>query len=91
MEYEADSNLKETEQVPLTYPGGLEAFMEQEVRPYAPDGWLVEKSITIGYELSFTKYFYEPVKLRSLSEIDADILATKQEMSGLLDEIVGAD
>lgn len=91
VEYEADSNLKETEQVPLTYPGGLEAFMEQEVRPYAPDGWLVEKSITIGYELSFTKYFYEPVKLRSLAEIDADILATKQEMSGLLDEIVGAE
>ena len=91
VEYEADSNLKETEQVPLTYPGGLEAFMEQEVRPYAPDGWLVEKSITIGYELSFTKYFYEPVKLRSLTEIDADILATKQEMSGLLDEIVGAE
>lgn len=91
VEYEADSDLKETEQVPLTYPGGLEAFMEQEVRPYAPDGWLVEKSITIGYELSFTKYFYEPVKLRSLSEIDADILATKQEMSGLLDEIVGAE
>ncbi len=89
VEYEADSNLKETEQVPLTYPGGLEAFMEQEVRPYAPDGWMVEKSITIGYELSFTKYFYEPVKLRSLAEIDADILATKQEMSGLLDEIVG--
>lgn len=89
VEYEADSDLKETEQVPLTYPGGLEAFMEQEVRPYAPDGWMVEKSITIGYELSFTKYFYEPVKLRSLAEIDADILATKQEMSGLLDEIVG--
>ena len=91
VEYEADSDLKETEQVPLTYPGGLEAFMEQEVKPYAPDGWMVEKSITIGYELSFTKYFYEPVKLRSLSEIDADILATKQEMSGLLDEIVGAE
>lgn len=89
VEYEADNDLKETEQVPLTYPGGLEAFMEQEVRPYAPDGWLVKKSITIGYELSFTKYFYEPVKLRSLSEIDADIMATKQEMSGLLDEIVG--
>ncbi len=89
VEYEVDSDLKETEQVPLTYPGGLEAFMEHEVRPYAPDGWLVEKSITIGYELSFTKYFYEPVKLRCLSEIDADILATKQEMSGLLDEIVG--
>ena len=49
----------------------------------------MKKSITIGYELSFTKYFYEPVKLRSLAEIDADILATKQEMSGLLDEIVG--
>ena len=45
--------------------------------------------IKIGYELSFTKYFYEPVKLRPLADIDKDILATKQEMAGLLDEIVG--
>lgn len=87
--YEADSNLKETEQIPLTYPGGIAAYYQKEVQPYAPDSWLVEKSIKIGYELSFTKYFYEPVQLRSLADIDRDILATKQEMAGLLDAIVG--
>lgn len=87
--YEADSNLKETEQIPLTYPGGIEAYYQKEVQPYAPDSWLMEKSIKIGYELSFTKYFYEPVQLRSLADIDRDILVTKQEMAGLLDAIVG--
>ncbi len=89
VEYEADSELKETEQIPLTYPGGIEAYYQKEIQPYAPDSWLVEKSLKIGYELSFTKYFYEPVQLRSLADIDRDILATKQEMAGLLDAIVG--
>ena len=73
----------------MTYLGGIEAFWENEIRPYTEDSWIVEKSIKIGYELSFTKYFYEPVKLRPLADIDKDILATKQEMAGLLDEIVG--
>lgn len=89
IEYEADSSRKETEQIPLTYLGGIEAFWENEIRPYTEDSWIVKKSIKIGYELSFTKYFYEPVKLRPLADIDKDILATKQEMAGLLDEIVG--
>lgn len=89
LEYEADSSRKETEQIPLTYPGGIMAFWENEIVPYTTDAWIVKKSIKIGYELSFTKYFYEPVKLRPLADIDKDILATKQEMAGLLDEIVG--
>ena len=89
LEYEADSSRKETEQIPLMYPGGIEAFWAKEILPYTADAWIMEKSIKIGYELSFTKYFYEPVELRPLADIDRDILATKQEMAGLLDEIVG--
>ena len=89
LEYEADSSRKETEQIPLMYQGGIEAFWAKEILPYTADAWIMEKSIKIGYELSFTKYFYEPVELRPLADIDRDILATKQEMAGLLDEIVG--
>jgi type I restriction enzyme M protein len=54
--------------VPFTYEGGIDAFMEKEVRPYAPDAWVDEKKTQIGYELSFTKYFYKPVELRPLAK-----------------------
>lgn len=43
----------------------------------------------VGYELSFTKYFYKPVQLRTLGEIAADIRAIEKETDGLLDEIIG--
>lgn len=69
---EPDSNLKDTEQVPLLYDGGITGFFENEVKPYVEDAWINEDSAVIGYELSFTKYFYKPVQLRDMSDIIAD-------------------
>lgn len=63
---EADSELRDTENIPFTYEGGIEAFIEREVHPYAPDAYVDEKKTQIGYEVSFTKYFYKPVELRNL-------------------------
>lgn len=88
VEYEPDSDLRDTEQVPLLEPGGVEAFIRREVLPYTPDAWLDESSTKIGYEISFTRHFYKPQPLRSLAEIRADIVALEQETEGLLAEIV---
>lgn len=84
-----DKDLRDTEQIPLNYEGGVKAFFEKEVLPFAPDAWIDESKTQIGYEISFTKYFYKPIKLRPLEEITADIKALKEETSGLLDEIIG--
>ena len=89
VEYEPDSDLRDTEQVPLLEEGGIEAFLRREVLPYAPDAWYVFESVKIGYEISFTRYFYKPQPLRTLEEIRADILALEKETEGLLDEIIG--
>ena len=75
VEYEPDSDLRDTEQVPLLEEGGIEAFLRREVLPYAPDAWYVFESVKIGYEISFTRCFYKPQPLRTLEEIRADILA----------------
>lgn len=77
------------EQVPFSYEGGIEAFIEHEVKPYAPLAFIKPGTEKIGYELSFTKYFYQPVQLRTLEEITADIRAIEAETDGLLDEIIG--
>ena len=88
VEYEPDSDLRDTEQITLTEQGGIEAFLRREVLPYAPDAWYVPSSIKIGYEISFTRYFYKPQPLRSLEEIRADILALERETEGLLAGII---
>ncbi|WP_440951491.1 type I restriction-modification system subunit M [Methanococcoides sp. FTZ1] len=89
VEYEPDTELRDTEQVPLLEDGGIEAFIHREVLPHVADAWIDESSIKTGYEISFTRYFYKPQPLRSLEEIKADILALEKETEGLLDEIIG--
>ena len=77
----------EVEQIPLNYPGGIEAFYEKEVKPYDDEAVFGEP--VVGYELSFTKYFYKPVELRPLDEITADIRELERSTDGLLKEILG--
>lgn len=89
LEYEPDSDLRDTEQIPLLEEGGIEAFIKREVLPYAPDAWYLPDSVKTGYEISFTRYFYKPQPLRTLEEIRADILALEKETEGLLGEIIG--
>ena len=89
VEYEPDTDLRETERVPLLEEGGIQAFLRREVLPYAPDAWYVPKSVKTGYEISFTRHFYKPQLLRPLEEIRADILALERETDGLLSEIMG--
>jgi type I restriction enzyme M protein len=89
VEYEADAELRGTEQVPLLEEGGIEAFIRREVLPYATDAWYDAESVKIGYEISFTRYFYKPKPLRTLDEIRADITALEEETEGLLNELMG--
>ena len=89
VEYEPDTDLRDTEQIPLQEEGGIEAFLRREVLPYAPDAWYRSDTVKVGYEISFTRYFYKPQPLRSLEEIRGDILALERETEGLMDEIIG--
>ncbi|SAL70962.1 type I restriction-modification methylase [Caballeronia cordobensis] len=88
VEYEPDSDLRDTEQVPLKETGGIDAFFEREVLPHAPDAWIDGEKTQIGYEISFARYFYQPVPLRSLEAIRADILKMERQTEGLLNKIV---
>lgn len=81
---EPDVDLRDTENIPFTYEGGIDRFIEKEVHPYAPDAYVDEKKTQIGYEISFTKYFYKPVELRDTSEILADLAALDKEADGML-------
>lgn len=88
VEGESDPNLRDSENIPFNYNGGIDAFIEKEVKPYAPDAYVDESKTKIGYEISFTKYFYKPVKLRDMKDILASLEELEKESDGVMDEIM---
>ena len=88
VEYEPDTMLRDTEEIPLQDEGGIEAFLHREVLPYTADAWYQAASVKIGYEISFTRHFYKSNPIRTLGEIRGDILALERDTEGLLDEII---
>lgn len=88
VEGESDPNLRDSENIPFNYDGGIDAFIEKEIKPYAPDAYVDESKTKIGYEISFTKYFYKPVQLRDMKDILASLEELEKESDGVMDEIV---
>lgn len=84
--YEADSELRDNENVPLLED--IDTYFEREVLPHVDDAWIDYSKTTIGYEISFTKYFYKYQPLRSLEEITKDLMELEQESDGLLKKIL---
>lgn len=84
--YEADSDLRDTENVPLDED--IQTYFEREVLQHIPDAWIDHSKTLKGYEISFTRYFYNYVPPRSIEEITAEILQLEKETDGILHEIV---
>lgn len=84
--YVADSELRDTENVPLDQD--IHEYFEREVLQHIPDAWIDESKTVKGYEISFTRYFYNYVPPRSIEEISAEIFALEKETEGILNEIV---
>ena len=83
-----DSDLRDFENVPLK--DDINAYFAREVLPHVPDAWMDRSKDKVGYEISFTKYFYEYTPLRATAEIAAELLALDEETENLLREIVKA-
>lgn len=74
----ADASLRDNENVPLTED--IEAYFRREVLPHVPDAWIDHSKTKVGYEINFTKYFYQYQPLRPLQEIRADIMRLEEEV-----------
>ncbi|MCB9334302.1 MAG: SAM-dependent DNA methyltransferase [Lewinellaceae bacterium] len=84
--YEPDSELRDTENIPLKED--IQTYFEREVLPHVPDAWIDPDKTATGYEITFTKIFYQYQPLRNLEEITRDILALEEETEGLIKEII---
>ena len=81
---EPDTALRDTEIVPFLYEGGIDAFMKNEVLTYAPDAWVDDAKTTVGYEISFARYFYKSVELRELNDIIVTLNALERSSENIL-------
>ncbi len=82
---QADSDLRDYENVPLKED--VEENFEREVKPYVPDAWIDEDYTRVGYEIPFTRYFYEYEAPRPLNRIWGEICGLREEIEGQLDTI----
>jgi type I restriction enzyme M protein len=80
-----DSSKRDHERIPLE--DDIEEYYEREVKPHLPDSWMERSKDSVGYEINFTKYFYEYKPLRSPREITTDILQLEKESEGLFEKI----
>lgn len=89
VEYESDSNLRDTEKIPVKED--IYKFFQREVKPYVDDAWInltaKKPNMMIGCEISFNKYFYKPVPLRSLEENETDILELGKQSQGFIQSL----
>lgn len=81
-----DSDLRDNENIPLKED--IQTYFEREVIPHVPDAWIDHNKTKVGYEINFTKYFYEFKPLRNLADIKADILRLEQETEGMINQVI---
>ena len=86
IEYETESDLRDTENVPLKE--NIYDYFLREVKPHVDEAWINLDATKIGYEISFNKYFYKHKPLRTIEEVTADILQLEEESDGLIREIL---
>ena len=86
LEYETESDLRDTENVPLKE--NIYAYFLREVKPHVDEAWINLDATKIGYEISFNKYFYRHKPLRAIEEVSTDILKLEDLSDGLIREIL---
>jgi len=82
----SDSKLRDSERIPLSMD--IDDYFTREVKPHLPDSWMDRTKDTVGYEINFTKYFYNYKPLRSVEELKQDLIQLELETDGLMSKII---
>jgi type I restriction enzyme M protein len=83
----SDGSLRDNERIPLGVD--VEEYFEKEVKPHLPESFMDRSKDSIGYEINFTKYFYQYKPLRSLEDLTKELLDLEKESDGLMNKLIG--
>ena len=82
-----DGSKRDNERIPLGTD--IEEYFEKEVKPHLPESWMDRSKDSIGYEMNFTKYFYQYKPVRSLGDLTKELLDLEKESDGLMNKLIG--
>ena len=82
-----DGSLRDYERIPLGVD--VDEYFEREVQPHLPESYIDRSKDSVGYEINFSKFFYQYKPLRSLSDLTKELLDLEKESDGLLNKLVG--
>jgi type I restriction enzyme M protein len=82
-----DGSLRDNERIPLNVD--IDEYFKKEVKPHIPESWMDRSKDSVGYEINFTKYFYQYKPLRSLSDLTKELLDLEKESDGLMNKLIG--
>jgi type I restriction enzyme M protein len=82
-----DSSLRDNEKIPLGV--NIQEYFEKEVKPHLPESWIDNNKNSVGYEINFSKYFYQYKSLRSLEDLTQELLELEKESDGLMNNLIG--
>lgn len=85
----ADSSKRDTENVPLDED--IDAYFAREVLPYNPDAWIDKSKTKVGYEIPFTRTFYEYKEIEPADQIAKRIEEHEHALMQKLHELFGKD
>lgn len=80
-----DPDLRDDENVPLSED--IDEYFKREVLPHVPDAWVDLSKTKTGYEIPFTRHFYQFQTPRDLADIDADIERVEADIQRVLAEV----
>ena len=83
---EPDPELRDSENVPLKED--VAAYFSREVSPHVPDAWIDDTKTRVGYEIPFTRHFYQYAPLRPLAEIEQEITSLEADIQAMLKGVV---
>ena len=82
-----DGSLRDNERIPLGV--NIDEYFEREVKPHLTESWMDRSKDSVGYEINFTKYFYQYKPLRSLEELTNELIDLEKESDGLMNKLIG--
>ena len=82
-----DGSLRDNERIPLGVD--IDEYFEKDVKPHLPESFMDRSKDSVGYEINFTKYFYQYKPLRSLDDLTKELLDLEKESDGLMNKLIG--